>query len=132
MKLHISDYEAFQKRIYEMLKTSHENLQAGMGEKIMGGFKSICDGFSNQSLGDKQEILGAVENIVKISSQKIYDSCQLHVDTQIAQFCHTFEREVQVAFSASGKRFQDLEKDCLAHFAAMMGRIANLESGLTN
>ena len=126
MKLHISDYDAFQKRIYEMLKTSHENLQAGMGEKIMGGFKSICDGFSNQSVGDKQEILGAVENIVKISSQKIYDSCQLHVDTQIAQFCHTFEREVQVAFCASGKKLQDLEKDCLAHFAA------NLESGLTN
>ena len=107
MKLHVSEYETFQNCTYEILKTSHENLQAGMGEKIMNGFQQICNGFGSQRLGDKQEILGDVENIINISSQKLLDACQLHIDTQIAQFCRSFEQEVQGAFSMSGKKFQE-------------------------
>ena len=131
MVTHVANYNTFQQKLATQVQNSHESLKMAMGEKILHGLQKMCDSFAAQNAGDRAELAGCVEQLLQTSTQKIFDTCQEQIDTQIAQIQQKFTHETQEIFDACTTRFQKLEYECAQNFNHLGARIANLEGGTT-
>ena len=105
-----------------MLRDSHANLGNALSAKVLEGLQNVCTALNSQSTGDRPQIFGDVDGVIRSSNQQILN----HVDTQISLSTQNLVKDTVASFAIIAGKIGELEKLC----GALLGRVVNLENGL--